>query len=216
MSLLQLARFSRVIVLTLSPENGLFVSSSHPLEEQLNADEIVDVFLHIRNVVEGQFWRSYEGRPGTLLQILLLPPEIVTPYSFTEPEDAVFSSGLDNADKIRLLMNEQRNVIESVAFQSLFQHSLNVGFAALSETISKSMPKPNPQAAARSESNEVAQEVKQIPQHLVRFALAKLLPALTNHYKSITVPTDNLLVERITASNDFNEFSYRVFHGPQR
>lgn len=180
----------------------------------MNADEIVDVLLHIRNVVEGQFWRPYEGRPGTLLQILLLPPEIVTAYSFTEPEDAVFSSGLDDDDKIRLLMNEQRNVIESVAFQSLFQHSLNVGFAALSETVSKFMPKQNPPAAKVSE--EDAEEERAIPQHLQRFPLAKLLPALTNHYKSLTVPTENLLVERITGSNDFNEFSYRVFHGPQR
>lgn len=179
----------------------------------MNADEIVDVLLHIRNVVEGQLWRPYEGRPGTLLQVLLLPPEIVTPYSFTEPEDAVFSSGLDDDDKIRLLMNEQRNVIESVAFQSLFQHSLNVGFAALSETVSKFMPK---QSSASTDSQESTEEEKSIPQHLHRFPLAKLLPALTNHYKSLTVPTENLLVERITGSNDFNEFSYRVFHGPQR
>ena len=177
---------------------------------------MVDVFLHIRNVVEGQFWRPYEGRPESLLQMLLLPPENVTPYSFTEPEDAVFSSGLEADDKIRLLMNEQRNVIESVAFQSLFQHSMNVGFATLSETISTSFPKASIQAPSNSEANEQHQTVQNAPQHLTRFTLAKLLPALTNHYKTISTAAENLLVERVTGSNDFNEFSYRVFHGPQR
>lgn len=166
--------------------------------------------MHIRNVVEGQFWRPYEGRPGTLMQILLMAPEISTAYTFENPEDAVYSSGLDADDKARLLMNEARNVIESHAFSSLVQHSLNVGFAAMSESIASAFPKA-PAPAASAEPSE-----QNILSPMPSFPLAKLLPALSNHFKSLCNPKDNLVVERVTGTNEFNEFSYRIFHGPVR
>lgn len=134
---------------------------------------------------------------------MLLPPEDLSPYSFSGPEDAVYSSGVDTDDKVRMLMNEQRNVIESRAFQSLFQNSLNVAFAALTESIAKAFPK----VPAKPEEN--IQIPAQIP-------FAKLIPVLSNHFKTVINATENVIVERLTNSNDFNEFSYRVFHGPLR
>jgi hypothetical protein len=185
------------------------------LDEKVNVDATVDIFLHVRNVVEGQFWRSYEGRPGTLLQYLLMPPENPAPYSFEDPEEAVFFTGLETDDKIRLLMNEQRNVIESAPFQSLFQHSINIGFAGLSESIAKSFPKS---AAPAPSAEQTSDETAEIPKSTLvedhRVPLAKLIPALSNHFKTIIDPKENILTERITNSNDFNEFSYRIFHGP--
>lgn len=176
---------------------------NHTLDETTNIDTVVDLLLHIRNVIEGQLWRPYEGRPVTLLQFMLLPPEDLSPYSFSGPEDAVYSSGVDTDDKVRMLMNEQRNVIESRAFQSLFQNSLNVAFAALTESIAKAFPK----VPAKPEEN--IQIPAQIP-------FAKLIPVLSNHFKTVINATENVIVERLTNSNDFNEFSYRVFHGPLR
>lgn len=181
----------------------------------MNIDQLIDIIMHIRNVVEGQFWRPYEGRPGTLIQILLMSPENSSEYTFENPEDAVYSAGLDADDKARLLMNEARNVIESHAFSSLVQHSFNVGFAAMSESIANAFPKapaPAPASVETAQSEEVTPDVPTLPS----FPLAKLLPALSNHFKSVCNPKDNLMVDRVTGTNEFNEFSYRIFHGPVR
>lgn len=138
---------------------------------------------------------------------MLLPPEDLSPYSFSGPEDAVYSTGVDPDDKVRMLLNEQRNVIESRAFQSLFQNSLNVAFAAMTESIAKAFPKaPAPVQEKPEETHQIS---AQIP-------FAKLIPVLSNHFKTVINPTENVVVERLTNSNDFNEFSYRVFHGPLR
>lgn len=182
--------------------------ASHPLDEQLTLDQVVDIFMHIRTVVEGQLPKSYEGRPATLLQVLLLPPESTLPYSFESVEDAIYSTGLEAEDKLRMLMNESRNVIESHAFLSLLQHTLNVTYAALAESLSKPFPKAPAPAPAADGSVPKAEESSPA------FPLAKLLPAFSNHFKTIIAPKENVLVERITGTNEFNEFSYRIFHGP--
>lgn len=164
--------------------------------------------MHIRTVVEGQLPKPYEGRPGTLLQVLLLPPESTLPYSFETVEDAIYSTGLEAEDKLRMLMNESRNVIESHAFQSLLQHTFNATYAALAESLSKAFPKAPAPAPSTDES------APQVDQSAPAFPLAKLLPAFSNHFKTVIVPKENVLVERITGTNEFNEFSYRIFHGP--
>lgn len=166
--------------------------------------------MHIRTVVEGQFPKQYEGRPATLLQTLMMPPESTLPYSFETPEDAVYATGLEPEDKVRMLMNESRNVMESHAFLSLLQHSFNVSFASLAETIATSFPKP-PAPAPVENTEEVRDALFSVPS----FPLAKLLPALSNHFKTLSAAKENEMVSKVTGTTEFNEFSYRIFHGPE-
>lgn len=216
--------------------------SSHPLDRALCLDELLDIFVHIRHVVEAQFLRPFEGRIGNLLEVLLMPPEDTTAYPFATPAEAIFSTGLQPEDMLRLLSNEKRNVIESAGFQSLFQHSTNTAFVALSEIVGNAfprLPKPIVESAPLEDSNSSTNSSKSegpqdpvtaipvispspavSPQPASRppppsFPLAKLLPGLTNHFKVLTDVNENLTEERVTATTEINEFSYRVFWGPK-
>jgi hypothetical protein len=150
------------------------------------------------------------------METLLLPSEDTSPYPFSDPEEAIFNTGLEPEDKLRLLMNEKRNVVNSTAFQSLFQHSLNVAFASLSETMASSFPVPAPSTSPNNASQDSSSSPSNSSVLVAQVSLPKILLALSKHFKIIIDKDDNIMVDRLTGSNEINEFSFRVFYGPKR
>lgn len=193
----------------------LHLNFSRALDANLTLSEFMSIFEHIRSVIDAQLPRPYEGRPGNLIQNILLPPEDVSAYAFKDAEDALFSTGLQPQDKYRLLMNETRNVVESTAFQSLLQISLNDAFSLLADSFTTTITSVLTNAAKPQSEDQDANQVPP-PLSSVTLPIAKHIAVLSNHFKVVSSPTDNLLVEKLTSSPIFNEFSYRVFRGPVR
>lgn len=108
-------------------------------------------------------------------------------------EDEYFDGEVTNSEKLKLLINETRNIVESTPFDlvvdSCVREGMTVAFAELGKAFAESGDKSS---------------APKIP-------LAKLIPLMNKHSGILLQAPENVLVKAVASSADLNDFSRRVF-----
>jgi hypothetical protein len=108
-------------------------------------------------------------------------------------EDEYFESALTASDKLKLLLNETRNIVESTPFDLVVESCVRVGFHSAFDELRKTFSEAGDSTAAQ------------------KFPLAKLIPLLNKHSSALLQAPENQLVKLVAQSPDLNDFSHRVF-----
>jgi len=205
------------------------VLSAVPLQQQCSYEELLRLFLSIRNSVEDTNTPPPSGKDTHAqanLLYFLLPPEREISFSNEETEEPLGAYG-EGDENLKMLLNETRNILESEAFLKVLKPSLNIAFLFLCKNLRSSFLPPPPSSVSvletpsssdtssptivESKITSDATPTSPPSPSLVSYPMAKLLPSINKQLSVLLSHPQNEILSAIAETSQIYDFSYSLF-----
>jgi len=185
------------------------IVSQWPLQKSCSFEEAMEMIYDIRKRVE-QWDEGSETKTCIFSQFLLSPEkEDAKDYCLDQSIGAQIPSSksttdvdfaLDEPSKVRLLINETRNSLESPRFKQVTRTCLDSAFELLKKNLQKSFV------------NSQNQPHLTLKPPTTKLVMAKLVPAINKQLNAILQTENNEIVGALSRFKELNDYSYFIFH----